>query len=566
MKRVLSILIVILSIACLFSCSLNNNSKWPSRDHANDTPINNSQVESESADQSKNARANSPYSSTDCINMQKEDLISAFRRAGFKNISDKELSDLTADDLDNKDIVATITINGNSDFAKDADFPSTADVVISYHSPMLIDAPIDSEAAKSIAADELIDLFENTGFLRIKTEEITDLDPDTVSEDYLNMVTIDGKSSFDKSSKFPLDAQVEIVTHRTYEKYTLKVVVDFVGNLIFSKYDVIIEVNGETATMPHGEDGVFEYRLTPNKYTITFASAESSSIKTTEEIDLTGDTEISYKIACYSDEITVETLYIENKSALKENEAMVPASSSNCKYKNYQDVEKWFKEAGFSNISTKILYDIFWGITPEGEVANVTVDGQTSFNRGDIFPKDVPVVITYHMKEEDDPGKTGESTSNETKPVENTSNEKGTTIKGTSRDTVEKTAKQFGLTKLFDEDWGQGLKNRSMQSSSGGLTMDITYSTSTMEVVMIDIVCFNGLSTEQEQKEFIKAIAAVACPPDDAESVTSWVNVNIGSEATTNINGITYDLHLGYMGNLCYTVGEPEWESWYSFD
>ena len=79
---------------------------------------------------------------------------------------------------------------------------------------------------------------------------------------------------------------------------------------------------------------------------------------------------------CHNDEILVETEYIENKGAVGEDEAMVPSSSSACKYKNYKEVEKRFKEAGFINISTEILYDIVLGWTEEGEVESVQIDSK----------------------------------------------------------------------------------------------------------------------------------------------------------------------------------------------
>ena len=37
------------------------------------------------------------------------------------------------------------------------------------------------------------------------------------------------------------------------------------------------------------------------------------------------------------------------------------------------------------------------------------MDGNTEFEQGDIFKKDVAIVITYHMPEEDDPNKPAES-------------------------------------------------------------------------------------------------------------------------------------------------------------
>ena len=98
--------------------------------------------------------------------------------------------------------------------------------------------------------------------------------------------------------------------------------------------------------------------------------------------------------------------YLENKyPELDDDETTVPKSSSSFKYDDYKDVEQILRDAGFTNISTEIQYDIVWGWTSEGEVEKVTIDGKTSYEKGDIFKKDVPIVIFYHMKEEDDPNK-----------------------------------------------------------------------------------------------------------------------------------------------------------------
>lgn len=97
-----------------------------------------------------------------------------------------------------------------------------------------------------------------------------------------------------------------------------------------------------------------------------------------------------------------------------DGEAAVPASASDYKYENYQDVQKDLEDAGFTNITTEILYDIVWGWTEEGEVKSVSIDGRTDYDKGEVFNMDAPIVITYHMKEEDDPNKPVETEPTET--------------------------------------------------------------------------------------------------------------------------------------------------------
>ena len=98
-----------------------------------------------------------------------------------------------------------------------------------------------------------------------------------------------------------------------------------------------------------------------------------------------------------------------------EGEVAVPSSASDYKYDNYQDVQKDLENAGFTNITTEILYDIVWGWTEEGEVKNVSIDGRTDYEKGEVFKQDAPIIITYHMKEEDDPNKPTETEPEESK-------------------------------------------------------------------------------------------------------------------------------------------------------
>ena len=346
-----------------------------------------------------------PLSGRECVGRPKADIKNAFSEAGFTNITEKELLDLEYSDSQKDQAVDSVSIDGNSDYDSNKDFKSNSSVVITYHTFKEVQSPIDSEAAKMMDPGELVKTLSDAGFVEIKTSEVIDLDPDTSDSEFQNEVEINGFSSFTKASTFPVNAKIDIVTHRAYEKYTLKVIVDFVPNLIFSKYNVNIDVNGIKNTLNHGEDAEYEYRLTPGKYTVSFTNVESASVKGTADIDLSGDTEVAYKINCYNDKISVEKIYEENKSAVKENEAMVPLSAHDCKDKNYREIEEAFKNAGFTDIKTDILYDISFGFTAEGSVKQVSVNGKAEFARGDVFAREVPVIITYHMKKEDDPNK-----------------------------------------------------------------------------------------------------------------------------------------------------------------
>ena len=208
-------------------------------------------------------------------------------------------------------------------------------------------------------------------------------------------------------------------------EYAVSLEIECVENLLFSKYDVDVYVDDSMqGTISHGTTETYNLDLTKGVYEIKFVSAEDDEVTGTVTIDIYQDESLKYKISCISSQINVETIQ-GTVSAHGEDEAAIPRSASSYKYENYTDVQTELSEAGFTNISFEILYDIVIGWTEEGEVDSVSVGGNTEFEQGDIFKKDVVIVITYHMPEEDDPNKPVESetpnstTEPVTEPVKN---------------------------------------------------------------------------------------------------------------------------------------------------
>lgn len=369
---------------------------------------------------------NTPYSSEDCLGKNYSTVKSDLETAGFVNISEEIIEDVELTETDKNGMIESISINGISDFSANEKFNSLAKIIITYHSYKHINAPVSSADAKTMEPTALLKAFSDAGFVNISTAEEFDLDPDTSSLDYENQVIINEDEIFDVNTKIPVNADIKIITHRAYEKYTLKLSIDFAANLIFSTYDVEMSIGDETKSLPHGEDAEFELRLKPGKYTLTFTSEESYSVDGSVDLEIAGDTEASYKINCYSDRVEITQLMFVNKSAMKDNEAMVPMSASSCIFEDYKDIQTIFKDAGFSNISTQIVYDIVFGFTDEGEVDDISINGKTDFKKGDVFPKNAKIVITYHMFADDDPNKPEETT---TKKPESTTAKKETTVK-----------------------------------------------------------------------------------------------------------------------------------------
>ena len=277
--------------------------------------------------------------------------------------------------------------------------------------------------------------FYAAGFTNIEAEKVEDLQATDVDKvNTIDAISVDGKTDFTKEQEFQSDDEV-LIRYHGYAKCNVKIHVDFVPNLIFSKYDVNLLLNGiEQGTLTHGEDQDFELSIDPGEYTLTFESDESSTVKGEVTLTVDCDVEASYKIACSSDKVSVETLYVDRLMELADGEVKLDVAASEYKHKNYEDVAAALKMLGFTNIKYEVLYDIVLGWTDDGEVESVSIADKTDFNRGDVFPADAEIVITYHMPEDDDPNKTTETipAEDDNRPVFYSTNDYETAKQGNS--------------------------------------------------------------------------------------------------------------------------------------
>ena len=277
--------------------------------------------------------------------------------------------------------------------------------------------------------------FYAAGFTNIEAEKVEDLQATDVDKvNTIDAISVGGKTDFTKEQEFQSDDEV-LIRYHGYAKCNVKIHVDFVPNLIFSKYDVNLLLNGiEQGTLTHGEDQDFELSIDPGEYTLTFESDESSTVKGEVTLTVDCDVEASYKIACSSDKVSVETLYVDRLMELADGEVKLDVAASEYKHKNYEDVAAALKTLGFTNIKYEVLYDIVLGWTDDGEVESVSIADKTDFNRGDVFPADAEIVITYHMPEDDDPNKTTETipAEDDNRPVFYSTNDYETAKQGNS--------------------------------------------------------------------------------------------------------------------------------------
>lgn len=85
-----------------------------------------------------------------------------------------------------------------------------------------------------------------------------------------------------------------------------------------------------------------------------------------------------------------------------DGEAKTPSASGAQKGRDYRSVVEDFEERGFTNISLVALDDLITGwLTKDGEVENVSVDGDENYSADEWYSNDVEVIITYHTFSEE---------------------------------------------------------------------------------------------------------------------------------------------------------------------
>lgn len=281
-------------------------------------------------------------------------------------------------------------------------YPSTSNPVVSDTSsePAVTTANIPLGSAECLDMDYLSVMadLEDAGFSNVKAEAVEDLqstEADKVGKTV--SVSVNGSTDFEKGQEFNLNDEI-IIRYHAYKKYTVKLKIDFPGNLFFNTYDVILRVDGvNNGTMSHGAGKEYELALEPTEHTFTFENSSDSKVKGEVKLMVNGDLDASYKITCYSDRVNVELVYVNRSEGLSGYEVKVNASDSDYKGRNYEEVISELQKLGFTNIETE-QYTTTGSNYTDGEVYSVTINDK-SFKAGEVFYPNVKVLVKYYVKE-----------------------------------------------------------------------------------------------------------------------------------------------------------------------
>ena len=348
-------------------------------------------------------------SSGDYAGMNYQEASDELSKLGFKNISTEEIADLPSQGEVKDGAVESVTIGGEA-FEAGRSFSKESEVHMVYHTLKTLPLPIGADEISGKDYKELEKLLSDSGFTNVEIKEVDDIDPDGAATDPYNEMTVSGSADFKKGDNVPFDAAIGVYYHIPYEKFDVKVNINFLSNLFFDKYRVEFFVDDESIkALDHGEDYAGEMRLQAGTHTFSFKNVEDASVEGEEDIEITSNSEVNITISCKTDHIPVTVDSIYRESDVRENQIRINFDSFDYYGEDHKEVVNELKSIGFTNVTEQPLYDITLGITTEGSVDRVSINGSTDYKKGDIFEKDAEVIVPYHLNEEDDPNKPKET-------------------------------------------------------------------------------------------------------------------------------------------------------------
>lgn len=341
-----------------------------------------------------------PYSSEDCIGKDYTDIRKAFSDAGYLNISEIKEEDLKSADAASIGTVASISIGGETAFAKGQNFDKNDEVVIHYHAlkkhtvtvhiVFLSNLLFNTEDVNFLVDDETVGKLDHG----VDMDFVLQLDD---GEHILSFVNVEYPDDIGTVNLL-VDCDIEV----EYE-----IDVEFSAVAVETKYvDKLLELApGEVKTdMAAADYYSMNYKdaakaleslgFTNIKYEalydIFFGWTDEGAVKS---VTINGNGEFSRGTIFNANDEVVITYHMpeeDDPSYIK-----MPLASEDYDGMNYLEVEQALKDLGFTNI---ITYSSTSSYHNDGEVFSVAVN-RHSFDAGDAFKADEKITIDYYILE-----------------------------------------------------------------------------------------------------------------------------------------------------------------------
>ena len=158
------------------------------------------------------------YSSDSLEGLKYTEVVRRLKESGFSNVHTKEISDLTVSRDGEENLVTNVKLMFGDSFDENTKYPSNLWITVVYHTVELYAPPLTSKEAKGMNYLDVIDEFENAGFVNVTTVVEYDIVTGWLTDDgEVKSVTINGEKKFDSYDEYRLDAEV-VVTYHTLKK------------------------------------------------------------------------------------------------------------------------------------------------------------------------------------------------------------------------------------------------------------------------------------------------------------------------------------------------------------
>ena len=160
-----------------------------------------------------------------------------------------------------------------------------------------------------------------------------------------------------------------------------------------------LEESGTKADSKEGETDADSEKKDEEK-----KAGEDEAVEEKKDSEKTDASDSDKKESAEVDDASKET----KKTEADPNKVKTPTSSTSAADDPYEDVQRQFTDAGFTNVVVTPWYDLdskdggFFQGHPY-EVCDVAINGELSFDEGAVYDKDAAVEIWYHMYKYDDP-------------------------------------------------------------------------------------------------------------------------------------------------------------------
>lgn len=158
--------------------------------------------------------------SQDYSDIKYEDLYNQLKEKGFIFVSTNVIHDLSYKDVEKKDTIQSISVDGEELSSSTHKYSRFARITIYYHAAERIQVPLSSKEAKGMEYAEVVTSLKNAGFGSIEISIDYDVYAGVfASAGTVKEIQIDGDSKFDAGSYYYVDVPIVITYH---EKASLK--------------------------------------------------------------------------------------------------------------------------------------------------------------------------------------------------------------------------------------------------------------------------------------------------------------------------------------------------------